>query len=161
MNPTNGGWVILLSILVAMVLGVAHLPESWPQWLGWLRPQWLLLVLFFWVVELPDRVGLIAAWFIGLFYDALVGSMLGVNAAIFAAVTYVAWKFYERLRMYSVFQQCLVVFALATGAEIIRSVLAGGTGVSVMILVQSGISMLLWPPLYLLMLRLRIAARVE
>ena len=161
MNPTRGGWLILTSILLAMVLAVVHLPETLPAWLGWLRPQWLLLVLFFWVVELPDRIGLIAAWIIGVFYDALVGTPLGLNGAIFASVTYVAWRFYERLRMYSVIQQCLVVFLLATAAETIRAAVSPGSQLSAMILVQSAISMLIWPLIYLLLLRLKIAVRVE
>ena len=71
MNPANGGWVILLSLLVAMMLGVIHLPESWPIWFGWFRPNWLLVVLFFWVIELPQRIGLIAVWCLGLFVDVL------------------------------------------------------------------------------------------
>ena len=62
MNPTQGGWLILLSLVVALLLAVVHLPESWPQWLGWLRPAWVIMVLFFWVMELPPRVGLVSAW---------------------------------------------------------------------------------------------------
>ena len=66
MNPANGGWLILLSFAVAFVLSVAHLPESWPQWLGWLRPHWVLLVLFYWVLYVPHRLGLVTAWLLGL-----------------------------------------------------------------------------------------------
>ncbi len=66
MNPLRGGWVILLSIAVAMMLAVAHLPEDFPQWLGYLRPAWVLLVVFYWVMALPDRLGMITAWLVGL-----------------------------------------------------------------------------------------------
>ena len=61
MNPTQGGWLILLTIAVALILSVLHLPESWPQWLGWLRPAWVMLVVFFWVMQVPHRIGLITA----------------------------------------------------------------------------------------------------
>ena len=62
MNPFRGGWIILLSIAIAMMLAVAHLPESLPQWLGCLRPAWVILVMFYWVMVLPDRFGIVRAW---------------------------------------------------------------------------------------------------
>ena len=56
MNPGNGGWLIFLTIVCAMVAAIVHLPESWPQWLGWLRPAWVPMVLFYWVLAVPHRV---------------------------------------------------------------------------------------------------------
>ena len=41
MNPTQGGWLILATVVAALLLAVVHLPETWPQWLGWLRPAWV------------------------------------------------------------------------------------------------------------------------
>ena len=120
MNPTQGGWIILLSLIFAMVLGVAHLPQTWPDWLSLVRPNWLVVVLFFWVVELPHRVGLIGTWLLGLLVDVLLADPLGLNGLILAGVTYVTWRFYERLRMYSALQQSVVVFVLAAIAELIR-----------------------------------------
>ena len=120
MNPTRGGWVVLLSLLVAITLAIFHLPESWPAWLGVLRPNWLLLVLFFWVMEIPHRLGLFVAYLMGLVVDALLAEPLGLNGIIFAGVTFVTWSFFERLRMYSVLQQAGVVFALVAGAELLR-----------------------------------------
>ena len=127
MNPGNGGWVIFLSLVAAMLMGVIHLPESWPGWLGWLRPNWLILVLFFWVIEVPQRVGLIAIWFVGLFVDVLYADPLGLNGLILAGVTYVGWRSFERLRMYSVLQQAGIVFLLVVAAELLQ-ILALGMG---------------------------------
>ena len=122
MNPTRGGWAILLTIFLAMLLSVVHLPESWPGWLGWLRPNWMLLVLFFWVMELPHRIGLIAAWFIGFLMDGLLGEPLGLNGLMLATATYITWRSFERLRMYSVLQQCGVVFLLVAAIEFGRQI---------------------------------------
>lgn len=164
MNPFNGGWVILLSLLVAMLLSVFHLPESWPAWLGWLRPNWLLLVLFFWVMELPTRIGLVTAWLLGLVADALLADPLGVNGLILAGTTYLAWRFFERLRMYSVPQQCGVIFLLTLAAEVMRMVAhdwVDGQPFSGAVFFTALISMLCWPFVYLLLLRIRTAVRVE
>jgi len=164
MNPSNGGWVILVSLLVAMLLGVVHLPASWPEWLGWFRPDWLLLVLFFWVVEVPHRVGMIAMWCMGVFVDVLYADPIGLNGFILAAVTFIAWRFFERLRMYSVLQQCAIIFALVVGAEFLRIFVIGLDSErqwSWGVLVTPLITMALWPPLFLILLRIRTALRVE
>ena len=165
MNPSKGGWVVALSILLAMLATVVHLPENWPNWLGWLRPNWLLVVLFFWVMELPERIGLIAAWIIGLFTDALLAQPLGLNAFLFASFTYFTWSFFERLRMFSVLQQGGVLFLLVLTVEIVRELVAefGGTaqGISWGVLSIALISALVWPVIYLILLRVRIIARVE
>lgn len=163
MNPTQGGWLILLTVAAAMVLAVVHVPETWPQWLGWLRPAWVALVIFYWVMELPHRIGLIAAWVIGLLVDVLQAEPLGLNGVLLAGITYVAWRFYERLRMYSVVQQCGVVFLLVLGSELIRLLvldLVANRGWSWGVLLPALISMLLWPFVAVLLGRLRLQFRV-
>ena len=164
MNPANGGWVILLSLIVAMMLGVLHLPESWPNWLGWLRPNWLLLVVFFWVIELPHRTGLIAVWCVGMFVDVLYADPIGLNGFILASVTYIAWRSFERLRMYSVLQQSGIVFLLVLGAELLRVITLGlGSERSWgwPVLITPFMTMLVWPFVFLFLLRIRTGVRVE
>jgi len=156
--------MILASIGMAMILAIVHLPETWPQWLGWLRPEWVSLVVFFWVIELPHRLGLISAWVVGLAVDVLNADPLGLNGALLAAITYIAWRFFERLRMYAVFQQCGVVFVLILGSEAVRMVvrdLAWDRGWSWAIVGPALASMLLWPFVYLILQRVRLQFRVE
>ncbi len=163
MNPTDGGWLILLTVAVAMIFAVVHVPETWPQWLGWLRPAWVALVIFYWVMELPHRIGLIAAWVIGALVDVLLAEPLGLNGLILAAITYVAWRFYERLRMYSVVQQSGMVFLLVLGAELLRALvldLVDDRAWSWGLLGPPLVSMLLWPVVALALGDLRLRFRV-
>lgn len=163
MNPAQGGWLILLTLALAMVLGIVHLPETWPQWLGWLRPAWVSLVIFYWVMELPHRIGLIAAWVIGLFVDVLQADPLGLNGALLAAITYVAWRFYERLRMYSVLQQGVVVFVLVLFSEFLRMLVQDmifDRGVGWGPLLPALVSLFLWPFLSIALTRLRLQFHV-
>jgi rod shape-determining protein MreD len=164
MNPSHGGWLILLTIALAMVLAIFHVPESWPQWLGWLRPAWLAMVVFYWVMELPHRLGLISAWVIGLLLDVLYADPLGLNGFLLAAITYVVWRFYERLRMYSIVQQCVVVFLLVLATESLRIVVqdvAWSRGWSWGVILPALMSMLTWPFVYLVLQRARLQVRVE
>jgi rod shape-determining protein MreD len=163
-NPLQGGWLILLTVAVAMVLAVLHVPETWPQWLGWLRPAWVALVIFYWVMELPHRIGLISAWVLGALVDVLQAEPLGLNGIILATITYVAWRFYERLRMYSVAQQCGVMFLLVLSAELLRALvldLVDDRGVSWGLLGPPLMSLLLWPVVAIVLGHLRLRFRVE
>jgi rod shape-determining protein MreD len=154
MNPARGGWVILLTIIVAMVLSVVQLPPDAPHWLTWARPNWLVLVVFYWVMAVPHRIGLIAAWVIGLLVDVLHGELLGLNAFTLAALTYVTWSLYERLRMYTIVQQAFVLLLLATAAEIARHlvhVLTLDVDVTVAIAGPALVTALIWPAGYLIL----------
>jgi rod shape-determining protein MreD len=147
-NPTRGGWVILLSLAVAMLLMVVHLPGAAPPWVGWLRPSWPTLVVFYWVMALPHRFGMISAWITGLLLDVLYADPLGVNGFCLAALTYVTWSFYERFRMYSVVQQGAVLFVLVLGGELVRQLgqwLDRGGAASWWILLPALTSTLVWP----------------
>jgi rod shape-determining protein MreD len=163
-NPTRGGWVILLTITLAMLLAVFHLPVGAPAWLGWLRPSWLVLVVFYWVMALPHRFGMISAWITGLLVDVLYADPLGVNGFCLAALTYVTWSFYERFRMYSVAQQGVVVFLLVLGTEFIRMAaqwLGRDGAMSWWILLPAVMSTVAWPLVALVLRRVRHQFAVE
>lgn len=164
MNPGNGGWLILLTIVVAMVAAIVHLPESWPQWLGWLRPAWVPMVVFYWVMAVPHRLGLITAWLLGLFLDVLQAEPLGLNGVLLATITYVAWRLYERLRMYAGLQHSLLLFVLLLGTEFVRrlvNMLMTGEPIGFFFLLVPLMSAITWPFLDLLLNRLRTRVRVE
>ena len=50
----DGGWILPVSLCVALLLGLLPLPDL----LQPLRPYWLALVLAYWVIEAPDNAGL-------------------------------------------------------------------------------------------------------
>ena len=158
MNTFRGGWLILFTLLCAMVLAILHLPETWPDWLGWLRPAWVALVLFYWVMELPDRVGLVAAWMTGLAVDVLQADPLGLNGALLAAITWFGWRFYERLRMYTWLQQGAVIAMLLIGTGTVHMVvlaLIDGGGVGWHVLASPLMSFFAWPMVLLALHALR------
>ena len=163
MNPLGGGWAILVTLAMAMVLAVGHLPETWPDWLGWLRPVWVGLVLFYWVMEVPHRIGLVAAWLVGLLVDVLQADPLGLNAVLLSSITYFGWRFYERLRMYGRLQQGGVICLLLMATEAARMIvlgLADGRGFSGNWVWPALASFLAWPFVAFALDRLRRRIRV-
>ena len=96
--------------------------------------------------------------------DVLYADPLGLNGFLLAAITYVAWRFYERLRMYSVAQQCSVVFLLVVASEAVRMLvqdLVWDRGWTWAVAIPALTSTLLWPFVYLVLHRFRMQVRVE
>ncbi len=77
------------------------------------RPDWVLVVLLYWVIALPLRVNIITAWVMGLLLDVLLGSILGVHAAAMAITVYIAVVNYQKIRNFSLWQQSLIMGILA------------------------------------------------
>ena len=148
MIPFRGGWAVVLTLLVALTLSVTQLPFQTPWWFALLRPEWVLLAVFYWGIERPDRVPMIFVWLLGLVLDVLQGSSLGINGLCLAAVVFVAWSFYERIRMFSRLQQAMVLFFLALGLECVKNIAAAlvqGTQISVTLVVPAVVAMVMWP----------------
>ena len=68
-RPAGTG-VLIVTLLLAALLEVVPLPDA----ANWVRPEWMLLVLVYWVLILPRRVGVLWGFFVGLYMDAAVGS---------------------------------------------------------------------------------------
>ena len=66
-DKPQGGLIIVMSVLLAMILMLMPLPDSF----RFFRPEWVLLTLMYWAMALPRRVGVGYAWLVGLFMDVL------------------------------------------------------------------------------------------
>ncbi|MDP6026758.1 MAG: rod shape-determining protein MreD [Pseudomonadales bacterium] len=154
----NSLWVIAMTFVIAMLLSVVSLPEFIPWELGYLRPQWVVLVLIYWIIALPHRIGVAVAWLIGLLVDVLLGSLLGQHGIAFIVVAYISSSLYQRLRMFAVWQQSLVVFATIGLSQLINSWIENIAGLSewnMWYLVPAFVSALLWPWIFLVLRFLR------
>ncbi|MFK7160989.1 rod shape-determining protein MreD [Marinospirillum sp. MEB164] len=149
-NQFDGFWVIQLSLLLALYLQALPMPPA----LLYFRPEWLGLVLLFWSLSLPQRVGIFHGFFWGLMLDLIEGTLLGHNALAFALLGYLGNRFYQRVRMYSLPKQAALVFVLLSIVQLVFQWLQGifgpMAGISYLLL-PSLISAVLWPWLFTLM----------
>ena len=60
----SGGSVILMSFIAAFILSMLPLP----QLLQSIRPEFILIVLIYWCIALPNRIGVGIGWLTGLFF---------------------------------------------------------------------------------------------
>jgi rod shape-determining protein MreD len=156
--PQNS-WVIALTILIALWLSVVPMPD----WALWLRPAWVAMVLLYWVMALPGRIGVIIAWLAGLLLDIVSGATLGQNALALAVLAYITLLLYQRLRMFTRLQQSAVIFVLIGLNQMLGHWVQNLTGVvspSLLFLLPALVSALLWPALYSGLRMLRRSFRV-
>ncbi len=154
-EKSNGVWVIVLSFFLAYLLAIVPFPE----WAMNYRPEWVPMVLIYWVMALPYRIGIGSAWCAGLILDILKGSVLGLNAIGLVIVAYVTSSIHLRFRMFSSIQQSGLVLILL-GINLFLShwleVITGYTAVSDMMFIMAALtSAVLWPSLFQLLRQIR------
>ena len=154
MSRDHAQWVLPVSLLAALLLGLLPLPEA----LAPLRPYWLALVVAYWVLEDPDRYGLGFAFLIGLLADLTFGSLLGEQALRLAVMAFILQRFRARLRFFPMSQQALAIGGLLLNDRIVTTVLHLTLGVAPhpdLAWAAPVLGMLLWPPVYMLLDGLR------
>jgi rod shape-determining protein MreD len=157
MSRERAAWVLPLSIVVALLLGLLPLPAV----IAPLRPYWLALAVAYCVLEEPDRAGLGFAFFVGLIADLVFGNLLGEQALRLTILAFILQRFRARLRFFPLSQQSLAVGALLVNDRIVTTVLHFALGeplLAPLAWVAPAVGMLLWPPVFLLLDTLRLRA---
>jgi rod shape-determining protein MreD len=139
-----------LSLLVALLLTAVPLP-AWVQ--GW-RPAWVVITMIYWCLAMPERVGVFMSFCVGLVLDVLNGSILGQHALGLATVGYLAVLYHQRIRVFPLVQQSLVVgsmvFMYLGGMALIYNVL-GSRHYGLDYLLGALTSACLWPWAYVVL----------
>ncbi len=91
-----------------------------PDFLVWWRPNWLLMVVIYWTMALPHRIGIVVAWVLGLITDVALGSVLGVHGLSMAIIAYLILLLTNRLRLFPLWKQSAVV-GLMVGLDLVLS----------------------------------------
>lgn len=152
---THSYWVLPVSLLVALLLGLLPLPPT----LLPLRPYWLALVVAYWVIEDPTRFGLGSAFVIGLLADLTFGSLLGEQALRLVVMGFILQRFRARLRFFPLSQQALAIGGLLLNDRIVTAavhIALGKPTLPAMFWLAPLAGMLLWAPVFLLLDALRL-----
>ena len=122
-------WVPFATVFFAMVLLVIPAPELIRDFL----PDWVSLVLIYWALALPTRMGVSLAWIAGLVVDLFTLGIPGAHALSKAVLVYLVKMLALRVRTYPLWQQSVMIMLLL-GLEvlmlaIVDMVTDGGLGV--------------------------------
>ncbi len=151
-------WLLPASIVVALLLGLLPLPAPLQPY----RPYWLALVVAYWVIEDNDRVGLGAAFGVGLLADLAFGGLLGEQALRLVVMTFILQRFRSQLRFFPMAQQVLAIGGLLLNDRVVAAAIQLAIGEPQLPLAfwwSPLPGMLLWAPLFLLLDALRMAGR--
>jgi rod shape-determining protein MreD len=116
-----GGLRVSLSLVLALLLAIVPLAPS----INAARPHLLLLLVIYWSLSAPQLMGLAFAWACGIALDVLKGTLLGQHALAFLLVAFITHKFQLRMRLFPIYQQTLMVFALVALYEGVVYVIDG------------------------------------
>ena len=139
-------WFSLLAALLLNMLPLGRVP--------WM-PDFLALVLVFWNVHQPLRVGIGVAFMFGLTMDVHQTSLLGQHALSYTSLSFLAAMIHRRLLWFTVPSQAvqlLPLFALAHAVELIIRLIGGGIFPGWILLVAPAAEALLWPLVSILLL---------
>lgn len=144
----------ILTIIAAFMLAIMPLP-------GWaleIRPDWVTLVLIYWAMASPEKIGVTVAWVAGLMLDVAHGSVMGQHALGLVIVIWVVNMQHQRLRVASLLQQAIVVFFLLFLKQLLVLWVNGIMGRSPdswLYFMPSLTGALLWPWIYIILRDIR------
>lgn len=150
----RGGGIILLTFIVSIVLSLVPLPDL----LTPLRPEIVTLTLIYWCMALPTRIGLGAAWTLGLFMDVVRDTLLGQHALAFTLVIFFVLQLHQRIRVFPFWQQALSIGGLILIQVALVLWIKGILGEKAdlwIALIPVVTTSLLWPPVFIFMRFLR------
>lgn len=150
--PANPGfiWFSLLAALVFnMLLNMGLFGRA-----AWV-PDLLAVVLVFWSVHQPLRIGVGVAFAFGLAMDVHQGALLGQHALAYTALGFLAISMHRRLLWFSVPNQAVQVLPLFVAAhllEMLARLVSGGSFPGLAYFLAPFIEAALWPVVSVLLL---------
>ena len=141
------------SLTLALLLNMLQNMGMWGR-AAW-TPDLLALVLVFWSVHQPLRVGIGVAFVFGLFMDVHQGGLLGSHALAYTVMSFLAIAIHRRLLWFSVPSQAaqvLPLFVVAQVIELATQLLGGGAFPGLPMFLAPIAQSLLWPVVSVLLL---------
>lgn len=154
MSRRDNNWLLPVSLLLALLLGLLPLPLAWQPF----RPYWVALVLAYWVIEDEDRAGLGLAFMVGIVADLAYGGLLGEQALRLVVMTFILQRFRSQLRFFPMPQQALAMGGLLLNDRVISAgirLVLGEPSLPWVYWWAPLLGMLLWAPLFVLLDSLR------
>jgi len=137
------------SLIVALLFNMVPLGRA-----AW-TPDLLALVIVFWSVHQPARIGIGAAFAFGLMMDVHQAALLGQHALSYTTLGFLATMIHRRLLWFPLISQALQVlplFAFSHLIELAIRMIGGGAFPGWSLLVAPALEAALWPLVSLVLL---------
>jgi rod shape-determining protein MreD len=145
-------WLILLIGLCLQI--IPWLPEY-----DSFKPHLLMLIMAYWLIALPHRVGVGTAFLLGIILDLFSGSLLGIHAFMFSCVAYLLLFKYQLIRNLALWQQSIIIFFISLFYNLLLFLfqisIYHTITISPLILASSVVDGVLWIVIYLFLRLMR------
>ena len=158
MTRSPSPWLLYGSLAASLLVLVVPIPGG----LGPARPYLLAMLLCYWLLEAPDRIGLGVAFLAGLAADLVSGTLFGEQALRLVVLVFLVQRFRARLRFFPLWQQAMAVAALLVNDRLIAAAIqfTSGAGLPAWLTWLSPlVAFVLWPWMFLLLDELRLRLR--
>lgn len=158
---THGGdshRLVMLTVVAAMLLSLLPVSEALEPF----KPYWVALVIIYWSLETDNMMYMGLAFAVGLLFDVLSGSLMGMHALSLVVMVFLVQRYRFRLRFFPPWQQALSVLGLLVTDRIILiwiTLLLGEPMPTMEYWLSPLISMAIWPWLFLFLDRIRARQR--
>lgn len=153
---------IVIAVSFALALALAVFPIGRDN--GWLRPEFVPMLVIYWVMVLPQQSSLLSIWLVGCVQDLLEGVALGQHAMALMVVAYVCLLSYQRMRNYTLWHQTFFVFVIVGLHQLVDNwvhSLHGSASQTLVFILPAFTSALLWPMAWLVLEKVRQYYRVS
>ena len=143
--PVRAGFIVL-TLIAALLANL--LP--WSGAALWIKPDFVALVVLYWCIEQPRKMGFVVAWLVGLFMDVADGTLFGQHALAYTILAYAGVVLHRRVRMFAITPQALHVIPLFLMNDFIIvavRMLGGADFPGWHYFIGSFVAGALWPPL--------------
>lgn len=143
------GWFIILTLFAALFLNL--LPLGRTLWV----PDWVALVLAFWCVREPRKVGMTTAFVLGIVADVADASLMGQHALAYVLLAFGATTLSRRILWFPLGQQALHILPLLFGTQLVMllvRLIGGAEFPGILYLLAPLVGAVLWHPLTYLLL---------
>ncbi len=151
--------LVLTTLCLALLLDIYPLPFDYQIF----RPQFVLLVVIYWINILPQSTSMTLLLLLGLVQDIVIGSPLGQHPLMLMVVGYLCLRTYRRARHFARWQGALWVFFLVVLAQLLAywvQSLLGRAFVAAEFMIPALASASVWPLLSLILDTLRRRHRI-
>lgn len=146
------------------IISATYLVAFWlsglvvPNHLDLFRPLWVPMVMIYWIIALPYRIGVYTAALVGVLFDLFLGTLMGQHTLALATIGYLAYLLHLRIRLFPIWQQCLSILILSLIYQAINRVIEGVTEeviADIKYFLPSVMSACVWPWVYIVLRRIR------
>jgi rod shape-determining protein MreD len=141
---------IVATLIAALLLNFLPAPGFW----NWIKPDFVALVVLYWCIKQPRKIGFTAAFLLGLMMDVADGSLFGQHALAYSILAYAGIVLHRRVQMFSLAPQVFhVILLLLLNDLIVLAIrmLAGNDFPGFAYFAGSFVAGALWPPLSVLL----------